>query len=53
MVDDFWSMDRCSQDSDGKGAGGKIREDQKIWEIYGKSYFPEDEGSQKGAGDGP
>ena len=55
MVDDFWSMDRCSQDSDGKGA--VWRQNSRRSENPGKytenPIFPEDEGSQRGDGDGP
>ena len=47
MVDDFWSMDRCSQDSDGNGA--VWRQNSRRSENPGKytenPIFPEDEGS--------
>ena len=50
MVDDFWSMDRCSQDSDGNGV--VWRQNSRISENPGKytenPIFLEDEGSQKG-----
>ena len=49
MVDDFWSMDRCSQDSDGKGA--VWRQNSRRSENPGKytenPIFPEDSGCQK------
>ena len=55
MVDDFWSMDRCSQDSNGKCV--VWRQNSRRSENPGKymenPIFPEDEGSQKGDGDGP
>ena len=44
MVDDFWSMDHCSQDSDGKGV--VWRQNSRRSENPGKymenPIFPED-----------
>ena len=50
MVDDFWSMDCCSQDSDGKGAVWRqnSRRSENPEKYTENPIFPEDEESQKG-----
>ena len=49
MVDDFWSMDRCSQDSDGKGAVWRqnSRRSENPEKYTENSIFPEDSRCQK------
>ena len=49
MVDDFWSMDRCSQDSDGKGAVWRqnLRRSENLRKYTENPIFPEDSGCQK------
>ena len=50
MVDDFWSMDRCSQDSDGKWAVWRrnSRRSENPGKYMENPIFPQDEGCQKG-----
>src|SRR5215216_5913600 len=49
MVDDFWSMDCCSQDSDGKGVVWRqnSRRSENLGKYTENPIFPEDDGSQK------
>ena len=49
MVDDFWSMDRCSQDSDGKGVVWRqnSRRSKNPGKYTENSIFPEDSRCQK------
>ena len=55
MLDDSWRMNCRSQDSDGK-SGVHMQYSQRSEnsrKYMENPIFPEDEGSQKGAGDGP